>query len=44
MARDKNGRYLVIPQSPDTRGHGTTGNAKFCRKELAELLQSAPRR
>lgn len=44
MKRIKTGRYLVIPQSADTRGHGTTGMAKFYKKELAELLQSAPRR
>lgn len=44
MKRVKNGRYLLIPQSNDTRGHGTTGNAKFYKKELEELLKSAPRR
>ena len=44
MKRVKNGRYLQIPQSAETRGHGTTGMAKFYRKELAELLEQAPRR
>ncbi|MDH4150046.1 MAG: hypothetical protein OEW79_03725 [Betaproteobacteria bacterium] len=44
MKRVKNGRYLQISQSADTRGHGTTGMAKFYRKELAELLEQAPRR
>ena len=44
MARIRNGRYLLIPQSPDTRGHGTTGMAKFYKKELEALLQQAPRR
>ncbi|MBI2289764.1 MAG: alpha/beta fold hydrolase [Betaproteobacteria bacterium] len=44
MKRLKNGRYLLIPASPDTRGHGTTGMAKFYKKELAELLEQAPRR
>lgn len=44
MKRVKNGRYLIIPQSADTRGHGTTGFAKFYKKELAELLEKAPRR
>ena len=44
MKRIKNGRYLLIPASPDTRGHGTTGMAKFYKKELAELLEQAPRR
>jgi len=44
MKRIKNGRYLLIPGGPDTRGHGTTGMAKLYKKELAELLQQAPRR
>lgn len=44
MKRVKMGRYLVIPQSADTRGHGTTGMAKFYKKELAELLEKTPRR
>jgi len=43
MKRVPNGKILVIPASPDTRGHGTTGNAKFYKSQLAELLQSAPR-
>jgi len=38
----KNGRVYLIPASEDTRGHGTTGNAKFFAKELAEFLQDAP--
>jgi homoserine O-acetyltransferase len=42
IKRVKNGRVLLIPGSPDTFGHGTTGNAKFWKKDLAELLQSAP--
>ncbi|APV51453.1 hypothetical protein BWI17_18200 [Betaproteobacteria bacterium GR16-43] len=43
IQRVKKGRVLLIPASPETAGHGTTGNAKFYKKELAELLQSAPR-
>jgi homoserine O-acetyltransferase len=43
IKRVKNGRVLLIPASPETAGHGTTGNAKFYRNELAELLQAAPR-
>ncbi len=43
IKRVKNGRVLLIPGSPDTAGHGTTGSAKWYKKELAELLQSAPR-
>ena len=44
IKRVKNGRVLLIPGSENTAGHGTTGQAKFWKKELAELLQSAPRR
>jgi len=43
IKRVKNGRVLMIPQSASTAGHGTTGMAKFYQRELAELLQSAPR-
>jgi homoserine O-acetyltransferase/O-succinyltransferase len=43
IKRVKNGRVLLIPGSPDTAGHGTTGNAKWYKKELAEVLQSAPK-
>jgi homoserine O-acetyltransferase len=44
IRRVKNGRVLLIPASAETSGHGTTGRAKFWKKDLAELLQSAPRR
>jgi homoserine O-acetyltransferase/O-succinyltransferase len=44
ITRVKNGRVLLIPGSEETSGHGTTAQAKFWKKELAELLQSAPRR
>ncbi len=43
IKRVKNGRVLLIPGSAETFGHGTTGRAKFYKKELAELLESAPR-
>ena len=42
LKRVKNGRLLLIPASEDTRGHGTTGMAKFYKEPLAELLQSTP--
>lgn len=42
IKRVKNGRVLLIPGSPDTFGHGTTAFAKLWKKELAELMQSAP--
>jgi homoserine O-acetyltransferase len=44
IKRVKNGRYVLIPGGPDTRGHGTTGMAKLWKQHLAELLQQAPRR
>ena len=37
------GRLLMIPASADTRGHGTTGSAKFYKAALADLLKTAPR-
>lgn len=44
MKRVKHGRYVLIPGSPETRGHGTTGMAKLYKHHIAELLQQAPRR
>jgi len=44
MKRIKNGKLYLIPASPETRGHLTTGNAKFYARQLQELLQTAPRR
>ena len=40
----KNGRLHLIPASEETRGHGTTGMAKFWKQPLQELLQTAPKR
>jgi homoserine O-acetyltransferase/O-succinyltransferase len=44
IKRVKNGRLYLIPAGEETRGHGTTGNAKFYSRELRELLQTAPNR
>ena len=44
MKRVKSGKYYLIPGSPDTAGHGTTGSAKWYRQQLAELMQAAPRK
>jgi homoserine O-acetyltransferase len=38
----KNGRLHLIPASEETRGHGTTGMARFYTTPLADLLQSLP--
>jgi homoserine O-acetyltransferase/O-succinyltransferase len=43
MKRVKNGVVLLVPASSETAGHGTTAQAKFWKKELAEILKSAPR-
>jgi homoserine O-acetyltransferase len=44
LKRVKNGRLYLIPASEDTRGHATTGMAKFWSQQLEQLLQTAPRR
>ena len=44
MKQVKHGRIYLIPASPETSGHSTTGNAKFYKQQLQEFLASAPRR
>jgi len=44
MKRIKNGSLYLIPASTETRGHLTTGNAKFYAEPLRQLLQTAPQR
>jgi homoserine O-acetyltransferase len=44
MKRVKNGKLYVIPASDETRGHGTTAQARFWKQQLQELLEKAPRR
>lgn len=44
MKQVKNGRLYLIPASTETRGHGTTGNAKFYSEQVRQLLQTAPQR
>jgi homoserine O-acetyltransferase/O-succinyltransferase len=43
IKRVKNGRVFLIPASEATAGHGTTGQARFWKSELAEVLRNAPR-
>jgi homoserine O-acetyltransferase/O-succinyltransferase len=38
----RNGRLYLIPAGEETRGHGTTGMAKFYKQPLVELLQGTP--
>jgi homoserine O-acetyltransferase len=42
MKQVRNGSVYLIPASEDTRGHGTTGNARFYAKPLAEFLNGLP--
>jgi len=44
LKRIKNARIYLIPASTETRGHLTTGNAKFYVDQVKELLQTAPQR
>jgi len=44
LKRIPNAKLLLIPGSEDTRGHGTTGMAKFWAKQVGEFLASAPKR
>ena len=44
LKRIKNARLLLIPASTDTRGHGTTGMARFWSTELKAFLESTPRK
>jgi homoserine O-acetyltransferase len=44
LKRIGNAKLLLIPASGETRGHGTVGMAKFYKKELQELLRTAPKR
>jgi homoserine O-acetyltransferase len=42
MARIPQARMLLIPGSTETAGHGTTGQARFWRDELAGFLKETP--
>jgi len=44
LRRIPGARLHLIPASVDTRGHGTTGMAKFYATQLHDLLRSAPTR
>jgi homoserine O-acetyltransferase len=40
IQRVKNGRYVLIPIGPDTRGHGTHSVAKLWKQYVVELLSN----
>jgi len=42
LAQVKRGRAFLIPASENTRGHGTTGTAKFWKEELTKFLLDLP--
>ena len=44
IAKIPGARLYLIPPSAETRGHGTTGMAKFWQAELARFLASVPSR
>jgi homoserine O-acetyltransferase len=44
LRKVRHGRLLLIPASDATRGHATTGMARFYAGELEAFLQAAPRR
>ena len=44
LKRVKNGKLYLIPASDETRGHLTTGMAKFYSQQLQQLLQTASQR
>jgi homoserine O-acetyltransferase len=39
IKRVKNGRYILLPITPQTRGHGTHTVASIWKDYLAELLK-----
>ncbi|NVN87535.1 MAG: alpha/beta fold hydrolase [Rhodopseudomonas sp.] len=44
LKRIKNAKLWLIPASKATKGHLTTGDARFYKQQLQELLQTAPQR
>jgi homoserine O-acetyltransferase len=43
LKRIKNARLFLIPASDETRGHLTTGFAKFWKNELRDFLATLPK-
>jgi homoserine O-acetyltransferase len=43
LKRVKHGNVLLIPGSAETAGHGTTAQAKWWKKDLADLLARTPK-
>jgi len=43
LKRVKGGRLYLVPASDETRGHATTGMAKFWARQLQEFLAAVPK-
>ncbi|WP_288044871.1 hypothetical protein [Sphingomonas sp.] len=39
MARMKDARFRLVPESAETRGHGTHTAARFWKQDLLDLLK-----
>ena len=44
LKRIRNARLYLVPGSADSFGHGTTGNARFWKAQVEELMRTAVRR
>lgn len=44
LKRVKNAQLFLIPASAETRGHATTGSARFWDRQLQDFLQAVPQR
>ena len=44
LKRVKNGKLYLIPASDETRGHLTTGMARFYAQQLEDFLRVTPQR
>ncbi len=42
MSKVQNGQVYIVPESDETRGHGTTYNASYYAEPLAEFLKGLP--
>ncbi len=42
LKRLKGAKLYLIPASEDTRGHGTTGMAKFWKAQMQQWLDTVP--
>ena len=43
LGRVRGAKYLLIPASEDTAGHGTTGNARWYARQVGDWLATVPR-